>query len=170
MNRAPSLLRLVCATAVVAIAPSAFAQSLPAGMQGYWKITKQIHSTTHGAAVGSCAGEALGLTPSAKGSRVLLSDQMATWGASSAQNPDPKVVMMEPAEFAAQYLQITPMKALGLSPAAKIEVIRLGSPGNLPFDTIVVKSPSTVLFEKCGRFTEAVHSSGFVAPALPQPE
>ena len=41
MNYALSCFRVVCATALVTIAPAALAQSLPAGVQGYWKITKQ---------------------------------------------------------------------------------------------------------------------------------
>jgi hypothetical protein len=46
-------------------------------------------------------------------------------------------------------------------------MIKLGAPGTLPFDTIVVLDPSTVYFERCGLFMQAVHDSGFVAPPLP---
>ena len=59
------------------------------------------------------------------------------------------------------------MHELDLDRGSKIEVIRLGSPGTLPFDTIIVLDPSTLYFERCGIFMEAVHDSGFVAPPLP---
>lgn len=172
MNRVRSSFHLICATVMVAIAPAALAQSFPAGVQGTWKITRQLHlkKASRGAATDPCPGRPLGLDPAAKGSRVVLGDRVASWGSTSAQDPDPRVTSMEPADFAGQYLHGGKIEALGLSPSAKVEVIRLNAPGTLPFDTIVVKGPSTLLFEQCGLFTEAIHAGGFVAPALPEPK
>jgi hypothetical protein len=56
---------------------------------------------------------------------------------------------------------------LNLDRGSKVEVIKLGAPGTLPFDTVVILDPSTLYFERCGIFMEAIHDSGFVAPPLP---
>jgi hypothetical protein len=75
--------------------------------------------------------------------------------------------MVDPAEFSAHHSQAgATLHELELDRGSKIEVIHLGSPGTLPFDTIIVKDPSTLYFEHCGIFMEAIHNSGFVAPRL----
>lgn len=154
------------ATAVVAISASALAQSLPAGLAGYWRVVKQ-----QGKAAGDCAGASGESSMAAvKGSRILLSDRAVVWGERTAESPAYAVSLLDEAAFLRQYGQrdIT-LKELGLGSGAKIEVIHLGAQGTLPFDTIVVKDPSTIyLVERCGIFLRAVHDSGFVAPPLPQ--
>jgi hypothetical protein len=76
--------------------------------------------------------------------------------------------MVDPAEFSAQHSQAgATLHSLEMDHGSKIQMIHLSSPGTLPFDTIIVKDPSTVYFERCGIFMEAIHSSGFVAPPLP---
>jgi hypothetical protein len=97
-----------------------------------------------------------------------MSDRNIVWGAASATDPAARVSMMDPADFSAHHSQAgATLHDLGLDRSSKIEVIHLGAPGTLPFDTIVVKDPSSLYFERCGIFMEAVHDSGFVAPPLP---
>jgi hypothetical protein len=104
----------------------------------------------------------------ARGSRVLMSDRNIVWGGASATDPGAQVSMVDPAEFSAQHSQAgATLHDLELDRGSRVEVIHLGSPGTLPFDTIIVKDPSTLYFTHCGIFMEAVHNSGFVAPPLP---
>jgi hypothetical protein len=160
-------MKIFGAAAFIAIAPAALvAQSLPAGVGGYWKITK-MYPKKPSATPGACVASPAFFSKMAKGSRVLVSDRNVVWGGASATDPAAHVNMVESADFAARYAQSGATLDELVLRSAKIEVIELAAPGNLPFDTIVVKDPSTVYFERCGLFMEAVHSSGFVAPPLP---
>lgn len=161
-----SLLKLLCAATLIGVAPAALAQKLPAGMGGYWKITKMHPKKPLTTA--SCTTNPSFFSKTARGSRVLMSDQKIVWGSSTATSPAPRVSMMEPADFSAHHSQAgVTLHELSLDHGSKVEVLKLGAPGTLPFDTIVVLDPSTVYFERCGIFMEAVHDSGFVAPPLP---
>ncbi len=152
---------------VLLVAAPALAQTMPAGTGGYWKLAKTLPE--HPAATAaSCAASPAFFGKPAKGSRVLMSDRNIVWNDASATDPQPMVRTLSPDQFNEKYggAGATADK-LGLRSDA-IEVIQLGAPGTLPFDTIVVKDPSTLLFERCGSFMEAVHSGGFVAPPLPR--
>jgi hypothetical protein len=165
MKNALPLLKTLALTAVLGIAPVTLAQNLPAGVGGYWKITK-MHPKKP-VATPACTANAAFFSKMARGSRVLMSDRNIVWGGASATDPAARVSMVDPAEFSAQHSQAgATMHELNLDRGSKIEVIRLGSPGTLPFDTIIVLDPSTLYFEHCGIFMEAVHDSGFVAPPL----
>ena len=154
------------AAALMAMAPAALAQNLPAGVGGYWKITK-MHPRKPIATPGCDANPAF-FSKMARGSRILMSDRNIVWGGASATDPAARIDMVDPAEFSAHHLGAgVTMHELNLDRGSKVEVIKLGSPGTLPFDTIVVLDPSTVYFERCGIFMEAIHDSGFVAPPLP---
>lgn len=161
-----SLLKMFSVVALLAITTSAQAQQqLPAGIGGYWKITK-MHPKKPVTAPACDANPAF-FSTMARGSRVLMSNRNVVWGAVSATDPAARIRSVEPADFTAHYSQAgATLNELELR-SAKIEVIELGAPGSLPFDTIVVKDPSTIYFERCGIFMEAVHDSGFVAPPLP---
>lgn len=154
------------ACALIAMAPAVLAQNLPAGISGYWKITK-MHPKKP-LVTPSCTANPAFFSKTARGSRVLMSDQKIVWGSATATSPEPRVSMVDPADFNPQHSQpgVT-LHELALDHGSKIEMIKLGAPGALPFDTIVVLDPSTVYFERCGIFMEAVHDSGFVAPPLP---
>ena len=166
MKLALSYFCAVCVTTMVTIAPAALAQSLPAGVGGYWKITK-MHPKKPTNASGTCNTNPAFFSSMARGTRILMSDRNIVWGAASATDPAARINMIEPADFSAHYLQSgATLDDLGLR-GSKIEVIELGAPGTLPFNTIMVKDPSTLYFEGCGIFMEAVHDSGFVAPPLP---
>jgi hypothetical protein len=166
MKNALPLLKMLAVTAALGIAPVALAQNLPAGVGGYWKITK-MHPKKPVATSGCTANRAF-FSKMARGSRVLMSDRNIVWGGASATDPAARVSMVDPAEFSAHHSQAgATMHELDLDRGSKIEVIHLGSPGTLPFDTIIVLDPSTLYFERCGIFMEAVHDSGFVAPPLP---
>jgi hypothetical protein len=157
----------MCATAVVTIYASAIAQSLPAGLAGYWRVVKQ-----QGHAAGDCTGAPAEISKAAmRNSKVLLSDRAVVWGDRTAESPAYSVNLLDEADFMRQYGQSgVTSTALGLASGSKIEVIHLGQQGTLPFDTVVVKDPSTVYFiERCGVFLRAVHDSGFIAPPLPEP-
>jgi hypothetical protein len=119
-------------------------------------------------ATSGCTANRAFFSKMARGSRVLMSDRNIVWGGASATDPAARVSMVDPAEFSAHHSQAgATMHELDLDRGSKIEVIHLGSPGTLPFDTIIVLDPSTLYFERCGIFMEAVHDSGFVAPPLP---
>lgn len=166
MRNALWLVKVLGAAALLAMAPAALAQNLPAGMGGYWKITK-IHPKK-AAATAVCTASPAFFSKAARGSRVLMSDRNIAWGSAMAIDPAPRVSMVDPADFSAHHggAGVT-LHELNLDRGSQVEVIKLGAPGTLPFDTIVVLDPSTLYFERCGIFMEAVHDSGFVAPALP---
>jgi len=154
------------AAALMAMAPAALAQNLPAGVAGYWKITKMLPKKP--VATSGCTANPAFFSKMARGTRVLMSDRNIVWGTASATDPGARVTMVDPADFSAQHLQSgVTMHELELDRGSKVEVLHLASPGTLPFDTIVILDPSTVYFERCGIFMEAVHDSGFVAPPLP---
>jgi hypothetical protein len=169
MNRRfiPSALVVTLGAALgAALSVGAAAQSLPAGLGGYWKITKMIPKKP--AAGPGCTPNPAFFSKEARGSVVLISDRSIVWGAASATDPAPQVSMVPPEEFMASHAAAGATLAdLQMDSGAKLQVIQLSAPGTLPFDTIVVKDPSSVYFERCGLFMEAIHSSGFVAPPLP---
>jgi hypothetical protein len=152
--------------ALIAIVPAGLAQNLPAGISGYWKITKMYPKKP--AATPSCTASPAFFGKTARGTRVLMSDRNVVWGSASASDPAPRVSMVDPADFSAHHSEAgVTLHDLALDRGSKIEMIKLGAPGTLPFDTIIVLDPSTVYFERCGLFMQAVHDSGFVAPPLP---
>ena len=166
MKNTMSILKMLGAAALMAITPAALAQSLPAGVGGYWKITK-MHPKKPKIAPGCNANPAF-FSNKARGTRVLMSDRNIVWGAASATDPGAQVSMVDPADFSAQHSEAgATLHELHLDNGSKVEVIKLGSPGTLPFDTVVILDPSTLYFERCGIFMEAIHDSGFVAPPLP---
>jgi hypothetical protein len=96
-----------------------------------------------------------------------MSDNRIAWGPESAKNPELRVRSVDLGEFNTKYAQAgATANELGLR-SQKVEVIEVSAHDTLPFDTIVVRDPSTLLFERCGLFMEAVHDSGFVTPPLP---
>jgi hypothetical protein len=166
MRKQMSVLLGLGAAVWIAIMPAAVAQNLPAGVGGYWKITKMLPKKPM--ATPSCTANPAFFSKMARGSRILMSDRNIVWGGASATDPSAQVSMVEPAEFSAHHSQAgATLHDLEMDHGSKIEVIHLGSPGSLPFDTIIVKDPSTLYFERCGLFMEAIHDSGFVAPPLP---
>jgi hypothetical protein len=155
----------VLAALGAALAMTAAAQNLPAGVGGYWKITKMIPKKP--VATPSCTANPAFFSKKARGTRVLLSDRNIVWGATSATDPGARVSTVGPAEFSAQHSEAgATLHDLEMDHGSNIEVIQLSAPGTLPFDTIIVKDPSTLYFERCGIFMEAIHDSGFVAPPL----
>jgi hypothetical protein len=166
MKNAQPLLMSFCAAALIAVTPAALAQNLPAGVGGYWKITN-MHPKKPVATPGCSANPAF-FSKIARGTRVLMSDRNIVWGAASATDPAARVSMEEPADFSAHHSEAgVTLHELALDRGSKVEVLHLGAPGTLPFDTVVILDPSTLYFERCGIFMEAVHDSGFVAPPLP---
>jgi hypothetical protein len=165
MKNALQLWKTLGLTAMIAIAPIALAQNLPAGVGGYWKITK-MYPKKPIAAPGCTANPAF-FSKMARGSRVLMSDRNIVWGGASATDPGARVSMVDPGEFSAHHSESgVTMHELSLDRGSKVEVITLSAPGTLPFDTVVLLDPSRLYFERCGIFMEAVHDSGFVAPPL----
>jgi hypothetical protein len=165
MKNALPLWKTLALTATLGIVPAALAQNLPAGVGGYWKITKMYPKKP--IATSGCTANPAFFSKRARSSRVLMSDRNIVWGGASATDPAASVSMVDPSEFSAHHSQAgVTLHDLSLDRGSKVEVIHLGSPGTLPFDTIVVLDPSTLYFEHCGIFMEAVHDSGFVAPPL----
>ena len=166
MKNALQLWKTLGLTAMIAIAPIALAQNLPAGVGGYWKITKMYPKKP--IAAPGCTANPEFFSKMARGSRVLMSDRNIVWGGASATDPGARVSMVDPGEFSARHSESgVTMHELSLDRGSKVEVITLSAPGTLPFVTVVLLDPSRLYFERCGIFMEAVHDSGFVAPPLP---
>ncbi len=166
MKNRKLILTALGAVVLIAMAPAAMAQNLPAGVGGYWKITKMLPKKPM--ATPGCTANPAFFSKMARRSRVLMSDRNIVWGGTSATDPGAQVSMVDPADFSAQHSQAgATLHDLELDRGSKVEVIHLGSPGTLPFDTIIVMDPSTLYFTRCGIFMEAIHDSGFVAPPLP---
>jgi hypothetical protein len=166
MKSRMAALTMLAVAAWIVIAPRATAQNLPAGVGGYWKITGMIPKKP--VVTASCSANPAFFSKRARNGRVLMSDRNIVWSGTSATDPGARVSMVDPTEFSAHHSQAgATLRDLEMDHGSKIEVIHLDSPGNLPFDTIIVKDPSTLYFERCGIFMEAIHDSGFVAPPLP---
>jgi hypothetical protein len=160
------LLMTLGAVVLIAMTPAALAQNLPAGIGGYWKITKMYPKKP--VATPGCTANPAFFSKTSRGTRVLMSDRNIVWSSASATDPLAQVTMVDPADFSAHHSQAgVTLHELDLDRGSKVEVLHLGAPGTLPFDTVVILDPSTVYFERCGIFMEAVHDSGFAAPPLP---
>jgi hypothetical protein len=165
MKNVLTLLKTLALIVTLGFMPAALAQNLPAGVGGYWKITK-MHPKKP-VATPACTANPAFFSKMARGSRVLMSDRNIVWGGASATDPAARVSMVDPGEFSAHHSEAgVTMHELSLDRGSKVEVITLGAPGTLPFDTVVLLDPSRLYFERCGIFMEAVHDSGFVAPPL----
>ncbi len=168
-QKLPFFTKMLTLAALISLTmvPAALAQQLPAGIGGYWKVAK-MYPKKPLPPTGSCMANPAFFNAKAKNTRILMSDRNIVWGATSATDPMPQVHNLDPGDFTARYGQSgATLKDLELARSTKIEVIELGAPGTLPFDAIVVKDPSTLYFEHCGLFMQAMHDSGFVAPPLP---
>jgi hypothetical protein len=155
---------LTCAT--LTMAPVAFAENLPAGLSGSWKLTRMLPKKPAPASA-ACTPSAAFYNKRARGTRVQMDDHKIAWGPESAKDPDLRIRSVGLSDFNAKYADAgVTANALGLR-SQQLEVIDVGAHDTLPFDTIVVRDPSTLLFGRCGLFMEAVHDSGFVAPQLP---
>jgi hypothetical protein len=166
MKKTMPLLMTLGAAVLIAMTPAALAQNLPAGIGGYWKITKMYPKKP--AAAPGCTANPAFFSKTSRGTRVLMSDRNIVWGSASATDPQARVTMVDPADFSAHHSQAgVTLHELDLDRGSKVEVLHLGAPGTLPFDTVVILDPSRVYFERCGIFMEAVHDSGFAAPPLP---
>lgn len=162
----------LCSALVLTTLPFAWAQnppsrqSLPAGLAGSWKLTRMIPSKPAPASA-ACAPSTAFFNKRARGTRVQISDNGIAWGPESAKNPQLRVRSIDLTDFNTNYAQAgATANALGLH-SQPVEIIEVGAHDHLPFDSIVVRDPSTLLFGRCGVFMEAVHDSGFVAPPLP---
>jgi hypothetical protein len=166
MKKTMPLLMTFGTAVLIAMTPAALAQNLPAGIGGYWKITKMYPKKP--VATSGCTANPAFFSKTSRGTRVLMSDRNIVWNAASATDPQARVTMVDPGDFSAHHSQAgVTLHDLDLDRGSKVEVLHLGAPGTLPFDTVVILDPSTVYFERCGIFMEAVHDSGFVAPPLP---
>jgi hypothetical protein len=162
----------LCCTLLLTMVPFTWAQdtpsgqSLPAGIAGSWKLTRMLPKKP-AATSAACTPSAAFFNKHARGTRVEMSDNSIAWGPESAKNPELRVRSVDLGEFNTKYAQAgATANELGLR-SQKVEVIEVSAHDTLPFDTIVVRDPSTLLFERCGLFMEAVHDSGFVTPPLP---
>lgn len=141
----------------------AFAQYIPAGMQGTWKVHKLLGM--QGAPVAVCPG---GLPDKTLiGARITLGEHGAATDRTIVQDAQPKMATMNASEFTAKYLGGSGSPAsLDLNPN-QVQLVTLAAPGMLPFDTVIVKSPSMLVFEHCGFFYDAVRDGSFKGPKLP---
>lgn len=153
---------------ILMLVPSAalLAQSFPAGTEGNWKIKEQYPKKTIVKAT-TCDANPAFFSKDARGTIVTIRDGKLVWERHSNDDPQPKQRTMNIEEFNTTYGQAgVSAITLGL-PERGIQLMELGNRGDLPFDTIVVKDPSTLYFGRCGLFMKGVHSGGFVAPPLP---
>ena len=146
------------------------AQSFPAGVQGTWKITKLLvpeHGRGGACSEGTASVSALNRDQIVH-KYVILRDGTAMLEGHQPQAVATSLQSMDAPAFAAHYLlPAASAKELHLAPG-KVQVIDLGAPRSFPFSTLIVQSPSTLIFGACGYFYQAIHDNGFQAPKLPE--
>ncbi|MGI8771414.1 MAG: hypothetical protein ACR2JE_08245 [Acidobacteriaceae bacterium] len=152
---------LLCA-ALLSLPALACAQYVPAGMQGTWKVHKLLGM--HGAPVAECPG---GLPDKTLiGTRITLGEHGAATDRTIVEDAQPKMATMNADDFTAKYLGGSGSPtSLGLN-ASQVQLITFAAPGVLPFDTVMVQSPSMLIFGHCGFFYDAVRDGSFKAPKL----
>lgn len=160
---------LVFATALVvgvALPQSLVGQSFPAGAQGTWKVVKKIDTSAGSAA---CGG---GVPTIPKGAKISIGPHALLLEGQGMTDARPTVQTMSPAQFMDQYLggQQKDLKRLALGNNS-LEIITPASESagseHAVFDRVIVRDPSSLLFERCGTFFETVHAGGFQAPTMP---
>lgn len=164
---------LLCSGLLSFSLPS-FAQYIPAGMQGTWKVHKilETHSgAAKGSTMGSDSSSCAGALPDKRliGRNITLGEHGAAMEGVSVQDAQPTMSTMGASDFTAKYLGGSgSLKDLDMTNMSKLQLVTFGAAGALPFDTVVVKSPSTLIFERCGVFFDAVRNGSFKAPKLPE--
>ncbi len=140
------------------------AQYIPAGMQGSWKVRKLLGM--QGPPVDQCPG---GLPDKTLiGTLITLGEHGAATDRTSVADAQPKMATMSAYDFTAKYLGASGSpSSLGLN-VNQVQFVTLGAPGSLPFDMVLVKSPSMLIFGHCGFFYDAVRDGTFKAPKLPR--
>jgi hypothetical protein len=160
--------------ALISFSFPSFAQYIPAGMQGTWKVHKILATHTgsaHTSAMVAAAGSCVGALPDRRliGKNITLGEHGAAMEGASVQDAQPTMSTMSAADFTAKYLGGGgSLKDLDMANVSKVQMVTFGAPGTLPFDTVLVKSPSTLIFERCGVFYDAVRNGSFKAPKLPE--
>jgi hypothetical protein len=148
---------------VMFFALPALAQYVPAGMEGTWRLHKLLYAQGSNKA---CSGDVL--LDSDRGHDIGLGEHSAAWRGKTFDDIQPQIQTQSAADFASKYLDGGQgLHALGLD-AAQVEVLTVKAPHDLPFDTVIAKTPSTLIFGRCGIFYDAVRHGAFKAPKLPR--
>jgi hypothetical protein len=157
--------RVLLYGALLSLPTLAFAQYIPAGMQGTWKVYKLLG--LQGTPVAECPG---GLPDKTLiGTRITLGEHGAATSRTIVQDAQPTTATMSAYDFTAKYLGGSgSLESLGLN-MNQVQLVTLAASGMLPFDLVMMKSPSTLIFEHCGFFYEAVRDGSSRAPKLLSP-
>lgn len=150
---------LIMTAIACSLTSAGFAQYVPARMQGEWKIRKLLEP--EGGRGISCG---IGAGPDPMSSKdfidktVTLEEHSGVLQDQPAENLSPSLSTLDIIDFTAKYIPGQSARSyLGIR-ADKVEVLTTGTAGYFPFNAVIVKDPTTLLFERCGFFYEATHS------------
>ena len=138
---------------------SAFAQYVPAGLQGTWKVKKNL------------SGKSVGCfdpmhTKMLMGAKLSLNERELVWMGLHNTNPNPKIEEISSYAFSAKY-GLNPHD-LGLPATERISVLQVNPSEGIPINAVIALGPSTILIDACNIWLEAQHDGGFQeTPAAP---
>lgn len=131
---------------------SAFAQYVPAGLQGTWKVKKNL------------SGKSVGCfdpthTKMLMGAKLSLGEHELVWMGLHNVNPSPRIEEVSSYAFSAKY-GLTPHD-LGLPATAKISILQVNPSEGIPINAVIALGPSTILIDACNIWLEAQHDGGY---------
>ncbi len=138
---------------------SAFAQYVPAGLQGTWKVKKNL------------SGKSVGCfdpmhTKMLMGAKLSLGEHELVWMGLHNINPSPKIEEVSSYAFSAKY-GLAPHD-LGLPATDKISILQVNPSEGIPINAVIALGPSTILIDACNIWLEAQHDGGYQeTPAAP---
>jgi hypothetical protein len=161
-----SLWTAAVAVAFAGAALPALAQYVPAGMEGTWRVHKLLRAGSGAQPGAPCTGTVL--IEADRGQDISLGEHSVVWRGKTFDEVKPQMQTISAGDFASEYLNGGQgLHDLGLN-AAQVELLKLGNSQGLPFDTVIAKTPSTLIFGRCGVFYDAVRHGDFKAPRLPR--
>ena len=147
------------AAVLLSFSGSAFAQYVPAGLQGTWKVKKNL------------SGKSVGCfdpmhTKMLVGAKLSLGEHELVWMGLHNINPSPKIEEISSYAFSAKY-GLAPHD-LGLPATDKISVLQVNPSEGIPINAVIALGPSTILIDACNIWLEAQHDGPFAdTPAAP---
>lgn len=138
--------------ALLSFTGSAFAQYVPAGLQGTWKVKKNL------------SGKSVGCfdpmhTKMLIGAKLSLGEHELVWMGLHNINPSPKIEEISSYAFSSKY-GLAPHD-LGLPATDKISILQVNPSEGIPINAVIALGPSTILIDACNIWLEAQHDGGY---------
>ena len=137
----PAMLIALCLTA----AP-AFAQYVPAGLQGNWKVKRNLTEKSLGCFDPAHAKALIG-------AELRIGDHEIVWQGLHSKDLDPKVTEISAYNFQARYGK-TPQE-LGIT-GDKISITLVNPSEGIPINALTARGPALLLIDACNIWLEAV--------------